>query len=240
MPKDWKMKILLLILILLLTNFYTNWLGLDIQSWFQTSNYYSSENLLYPVIRVIDGDTIVVKIADQEKTVRYLGIDTPESIHPQQPLECFGREATERNRQLVENQQVRLETDISNQDKYGRLLRYVYVGDTFVNLSLVAEGYASAVTYPPDVKYQTTLSSAMTQAREQQLGLWSSCQESSTTTNPCSIKGNINQATGEKIYHLPDCDYYQRTSINESLGERWFCSEEEARQAGWRRALNCP
>ena len=77
------------------------------------------------VVRVIDGDTIEVEIDGTSYRVRYIGIDTPETVHPQKPVECFGKEASEKNRELVEGKRVRLEKDVSDTDKYGRLLRYV-------------------------------------------------------------------------------------------------------------------
>jgi micrococcal nuclease len=106
------------------------------------------------VVRVVDGDTIIVNVEGQEYRVRYIGIDTPETVHPTKPVEPFGKEASEMNKQLVEGKIVRLEKDISETDRYGRLLRYVYVDDIFVNAELVRLGYAQVTTYPPDVKYQ--------------------------------------------------------------------------------------
>ena len=101
--------------------------------------------------------------------MRYIGIDTPE-IHPE--LEAFGVEAWQANRKLVEGKEVRLERDVSETDKYGRLLRYVYVGDIFVNAELVRLGLARAKAYPPDTKYQDYLEEMETEAREAGRGMW--------------------------------------------------------------------
>jgi len=101
--------------------------------------------------------------------VRYIGIDTPE-IYPQ--LEPFGREAWQANRKLVEGREVRLERDMSETDKYGRLLRYVYVDGVFVNAELVKQGLARAKAYPPDTKYQDYLEKMETEAREAGRGMW--------------------------------------------------------------------
>lgn len=197
--------------------------------------------------RVIDGDTIEL---ENGQKVRYIGIDTPETVDPRKPVQCFGVEAKNRNKELVEGKQVRLEKDISETDKYGRLVRYVYVGDTFINLALVQEGFASSYTYPPDVKYQNQFIEAERIAREQKKGLWGSCPISSATqettqiqtsdqqSSGCTIKGNIS-SSGEKIYHLEGCGSYSKTKIDEARGEHWFCTEEEAISAGWRKALNC-
>lgn len=126
------------------------------------------------VTRVIDGDTI--EIAGGER-VRYLGIDAPETVDPNRPIGCFGPEASMENKELVEGKYVRLERDITERDKYRRLLRYVYVNDKLVNLELVRGGYAVIYTFPPDVKYQKELLAAQREAREAKRGLWGACLE---------------------------------------------------------------
>ena len=118
------------------------------------------------VARVIDGDTIII---DTGHRVRYIGIDTPE-VYPEK--EALGAEAQQANRQFVEGKKVRLERDVSNTDKYGRLLRYVYVDDLFVNAELVRQGLAEARAYPPDTKYQDLLEKLETEAREAGRGIW--------------------------------------------------------------------
>ncbi len=209
------------------------------------------------VSRVIDGDT--VELSDGRK-LRYIGIDTPEIVHPEKPVECFGREAKLENEKLVNGRTVRLEKDISETDKYGRLLRYLYVGlpaqagDVFVNDYLIRLGFAHASTYPPDVKYSQQFLEAEREARENNRGLWAGCTfenssgsglttpqgqtPSSGLSSSCVIKGNIS-SSGEKIYHLPGCGSYDKTSIDESKGEQWFCTEDDAVSAGWRKAKNC-
>jgi micrococcal nuclease len=100
--------------------------------------------------------------------VRYIGMDTPEMS----PLEPFAREATQANRDLVEGKTVRLEKDVSDTDRYGRLLRYVWVDSTMVNLELVRRGLARAHAYPPDTRYQLLLEAAEIEARLKGLGMW--------------------------------------------------------------------
>ena len=125
------------------------------------------------VAKVVDGDTI--ELTDGQK-VRYLGIDTPETVHPTKPVQCFGKEASNRNKELVDGQYVRLIGDIEDTDRYGRLLRYVYKEDgTFVNLALVQDGFAYAYTYPPNVTHAKEFVAAQAQARTQRVGLWASC-----------------------------------------------------------------
>ena len=106
-------------------------------------------------------------------TVRYIGIDTPETKHPTRGVEPYGPEASERNRQLVKGKTVYLEKDVSETDRYGRLLRYVYVDDVMVNAALVEEGYAQVSTYPPDVKHVDLFLKLQREAREGSRGLWS-------------------------------------------------------------------
>jgi micrococcal nuclease len=202
-------------------------------------------NNFYKVKRVIDGDTIQL---ENGQKVRYIGINTPESVDPRRPVQCFGKEASKRNKELVEGKVVRLEKDVEDKDKYGRLLRYVYLpSGAFINYELVKQGYASVYTFPPNVKYVNKLQQAQKYAREKNLGLWAKCNKkiatifkasSTPAVSGCVIKGNIN-SEGQKIYHLPNCSYYSKTQIDTARGERWFCTEAEAIKAGWRKAGNC-
>ncbi|HTP56777.1 MAG TPA: thermonuclease family protein [Candidatus Paceibacterota bacterium] len=126
------------------------------------------------VARVIDGDTI--EIADGER-VRYLGMDTPETVNPKKPVQCYGPEASARNHALLDGQSVRLVRDVEDTDMYGRLLRYVYLPDgTFVNMVLVAEGYARVYTWPPNIAHTREFQAAQAQAKAAGLGLWGACQ----------------------------------------------------------------
>jgi len=122
---------------------------------------------------VFDGDTIRVSIDGREYTLRYIGIDTPETVRPDHPVEWMGPEATAANQALVGGQTVYLEKDVSETDRYGRLLRYVYLADgTMVNAELVRQGFAHSSAYPPDVKHQDLLDRAEREAREAGRGLW--------------------------------------------------------------------
>lgn len=128
------------------------------------------------VVRVVDGDTIVVDRGHGQEKVRYIGVDTPETVDPSRPVAWMGPEASAANERLVEGRSVVLEKDVSEVDRYGRLLRYVWLPDgttwTLVNLELVREGYAQVSTYPPDVKYVDAYLAAQAVAREAGLGLW--------------------------------------------------------------------
>jgi micrococcal nuclease len=197
------------------------------------------------VTRVVDGDTIDVELNGAVVRIRYIGIDTPETVDPGSPVECFGPQASDRNRALVEGRSVELEKDVSETDRFGRLLRYVYAGGQMVNEQLVLEGYANASTFPPDVKYQARFTDAERTARENGRGLWTACMSTVAPTTggcakgcvtpppECRIKGNIN-SEGVKIYHVPSGEFYDATVIDTSKGERWFCTPQEAVANGWR------
>ena len=215
-----------------------------------TLSYASPENnALVKVVRVVDGDTIEIEGGER---VRYIGMDTPETVDPRKPVQCFGAEASKKNKELVEGKMVRLEKDVTDRDKYQRLLRYVWLGDEMINKALVEGGFAHSYTYPPDVKYQAEFVKAEKVARDAKIGLWNSCPTASNSLSKtgtpaidvqadrgsCDIKGNIS-LSGDKIYHMVGCGSYAKTSIDETKGEKWFCSEGEAQSAGWRKAQNC-
>jgi micrococcal nuclease len=135
------------------------------------------------VVRVVDGDTIIVAIDGHEERLRYIGIDTPESVTPDQGVECFGPEATAENARLVAGRIVVLEADEEDRDQFGRLLRYVYVVEldgslVMVNERLVADGYAEAGSYPPNKRYEDDLRAAQEAARTRAAGLWGTCETS--------------------------------------------------------------
>lgn len=130
------------------------------------------------VVHVVDGDTVEVAIGGDRETVRLIGIDTPETSDPRRPVECFGAEATARTRELLpDGTEVDLARDVEARDRYGRLLAYVYrrSDGLFVNLALVHDGFAVAMTYPPNVARRAELSAAAAQAREAGRGLWQRC-----------------------------------------------------------------
>lgn len=132
------------------------------------------------VLDVVDGDTIKVSLQSQEKTVRFVGIDTPETVDPRRPVGCFGKEASSETKSLLIGKVVILQKDVSNIDKYNRLLRLVFLpledGQTlFINDYLVREGFAKVYTYPPDVKYNEQFRQAEKEARENKRGLWGKC-----------------------------------------------------------------
>jgi len=118
-----------------------------------------------------------VRLGGREETVRLIGIDTPETVDPRSPVECFGEEASARTKALLPaGTHVRLVADVEARDRYDRLLAYVYRDDgTFVNLSLVEDGYASVLTYPPNVAHVDEFTAAAARARDEGRGLWGAC-----------------------------------------------------------------
>jgi micrococcal nuclease len=124
------------------------------------------------VVKVVDGDTIHVRVAGRVEKVRYIGVNTPEVHHPSKGEEPGGREAAALNRALVAGRQVRLELDVQERDRYGRLLAYVWIGETMVNAELVRRGYAQVMTIPPNVRHQEFLVKLQRDARQAERGLW--------------------------------------------------------------------
>ena len=214
--------------------------------------------IYYPVSSVVDGDTVKINIDGKVQTFRLIGLDTPETVDPRKDVQCFGVEASNKAKELLTGKKVRVEIDQSQgtYDKYNRSLGYIYLeSGLFYNKYMIEQGYAHEYTYGTPYKYQAEFKAAQTSAQTNKLGFWatSTCNGNTTTaatvtvpetapaagaTGSCTIKGNIS-STKEKIYHMLGCGSYTKTVIDESMGEKWFCSEQEAISAGWRKALNC-
>jgi micrococcal nuclease len=133
-------------------------------------------------VRVVDGDTIIVLLDGRQQRVRLIGINSPELNKPDGPIECYATEAATRTSALVDqaSDHVQLERDTSETDQYGRLLRYVWLlnpdGKQMLNQELVEGGFARAIAYRPDIKYQSVLNHEQSAAIEQNLGLWKACR----------------------------------------------------------------
>jgi micrococcal nuclease len=127
------------------------------------------------VTRVVDGDTVEVQIDGREEDVRYIGVDTPETVKPEEPVECFGPEASDFNHRLVEGRQVRLVFDRERRDVYDRLLAYVYLGDRFVNAELIRRGLAETLTILPNDRFAGKLKRLEIAAARAGRGLWGAC-----------------------------------------------------------------
>jgi micrococcal nuclease len=128
------------------------------------------------VIRAVDGDTILVRGAGgRTERVRYIGVDTPESVKPDSPVECYGHEASDYNASLVEGKRVRLVPDREAEDKYGRSLAFVYVGNTFVNAELLKNGYARTIEIEPNTSKADYFAGLERVAIRTNTGLWRTC-----------------------------------------------------------------
>ena len=130
---------------------------------------------LYKVMKVVDGDTFVVSRGGRDVTLRLIGLDTPETVDPRKPVQCFGKEASQKAHELLDGKSVYLEFDVSQGelDKYGRTLAYAFLPDgTFFNKYMIAEGYAHEYTYNLPYRYQKQFKAAEVKAREEKRGLW--------------------------------------------------------------------
>jgi micrococcal nuclease len=137
----------------------------------------SAGPVVAPVVRVVDGDTIRVRLGGRSEPVRYIGIDTPESRKPDTPVQCFARRAAAENARLVSGRRVRLVFDVERRDRFGRLLAYVYRArdGVFVNAALVRGGYARTLTIRPNVRFAARFAALATDSRRAGRGLWSTC-----------------------------------------------------------------
>lgn len=208
------------------------------------------------VMSVTDGDTITVGLSGQNYPLRFIGVDTPETKHPSKPVEFMGKEASDFTTNELNGKKIWLEKDVSELDKYNRLLRYVWlvdpsditnptyedVRDKTINGILVREGYAKAVTYPPDVKYQEYFNKIQQEAERNKKGLWqdktenieeeTKKQDEATQTSETvdmRIKGNKNSM----IYHFPGGKSYNKVKESNAV---YFKTPEEAEAAGYRPA----
>ena len=129
------------------------------------------------VIRVIDGDTIILRLQGAIETVRLIGVDTPETVHPTKPVECFGPEASAFTNSVLKPQtQVRVQRDVEARDRYQRLLVYLYLLDgTFINQEILRLGFARTMNIAPNTAFATNFASIETAARKNQIGLWLRC-----------------------------------------------------------------
>jgi micrococcal nuclease len=131
---------------------------------------------VYPVVHVMDGDTLAVLIGGSTTTIRVLGLDTPETVDPRKPIECFGPEASAEAHKILDGEYVRLQYDPSQDalDKYGRTLAYVYLPDgTLYDEFMIARGYGHEYTFKTPYEYQKEFRAAQAEAKKEQLGLWS-------------------------------------------------------------------
>ncbi len=212
-------------------------------------SYFNSndgDRIAVKVVDVVDGDTIKVHVDGKTETVRFLLVDTPESVHPSKPVQPFSKEASKHIHDLLNGANVELELGIGERDKYGRLLAYVYADGKSVQESLLKKGLARvAYVFEPNTKYVDQYESIQKQAQKDGVGIWSlenyvqedgyvpsdpAASNGEEGNDGCKIKGNIN-SSGDKIYHVESGRYYKITKP-----EKWFCTEKEAIEAGFRKS----
>lgn len=189
----------------------------------------SDQSPLYSVVSVVDGDTIKLNIDGTTKTIRLIGMDTPETVDPRKPVQCFGKEASNKAKELLVGRSVRIEVDASQDtlDKYGRMLGYVFRDDgLFYNKYMIEQGFAHEYTYNIPYKYQSEFKAVEKLARENQRGLWSpdtcngdttSASESSGTqtapaTMPSGGKFYTSSYNTSKYYYPETCDGWKSLS----------------------------
>jgi micrococcal nuclease len=146
--------------------------------WVQRGEDGGSASTTARVLRVVDGDTILVAVGGRQERVRYIGVDTPETVKPHTRVQCFGKRASAANHRLVDGREVRLLADAEARDRYGRLLAYVYRANDglFVNEALIRGGYATTLEIAPNVRFADRFAALARQARDAGQGLWSACE----------------------------------------------------------------
>jgi len=178
-PRVWGRTALAVVLALVVAMGAALYLFITAMRWDASPDTGPTTRTLTPVVRkVVDGDTIVVRVRGTDEKVRLLGIDTPETKDPRKPVQCFGKEASAHTAELLPpGTEVRLVRDVEERDRYDRLLAYVYraTDGLFVNLELARGGYADLLTYPPNVAHTAELQGAVAEARREQRGLWQAC-----------------------------------------------------------------
>ena len=180
----------------------------------------------YSVLAVLDGDTFLM---EGKNKIRLRQIQAPELNL------CGGPEAKTALEKLIIGKKVRLENQIP--DPWGRSMAIVFVGDENVNEKLIASGLVRY--YHDNTPFEDQLKKAALDAENKQKGIYAKC-ETATPPNPkCVIKANIRLERKTRKYYLPDCPQYNFTKISQDLGEKWFCSEKEAKAAGFTKAENC-
>ncbi len=181
----------------------------------------------YLVTRVVDGDTIELDYAGVKEKVRMIGIDTPESVHPDQAKNTdYGKISSEFTKENLEGQYISLEFDVEERDKYGRLLAYVYLDDEMFNATLLQQGHAMVYTFPPNVAYADYFLELQTKAREDKLGLWANFLDS----------GEYVASINSSKYHYASCS--SAATIKEE-NKIWFADKATAEDMGYSPCSRC-
>lgn len=207
----------------------------------QNEDTYEKAKVLYAV----DGDTIWVDIDGDEEKIRFVGVNTPELAKDEKPAEFMAEEAKNFTSNAIKGKEIYLEKDVTDKDKYDRMLRYIWlekpnanptkkdIEEKTLNGILVKKGYAYSNYYKPDTKYQKYLDDLEKSAQDKSLGIWSD------PTNPIISKENVGESylikgnKNSKLYHLPEWDSYDTVKEKNAV---YFETEKEAKDAGFRPA----
>lgn len=197
---------------------------------------------LYPVTRVVDGDTIEVEIDGATEKIRLIGIDTPESVHPDQDRNVpYGAVASAFTKGQLAGRSVGLEFDVQERDQYGRLLAYVYLDGKMFNETLLEQGHAVVSTYPPNVKYVDRFTKLQRQARENGVGLWSEnpiLNENKSEPVP-AVNGTGSEYIGNLNsykFHFATCIYVSKMSDHNKV---YFSNRDDAIAEGYQPCKAC-
>lgn len=184
----------------------------------------TADDEFHPVVKVVDGDTFTVAMNGENVTVRLIGIDTPETVDPRKTVQCFGREASEKAKQLLSGMTVRLETDPTQGelDKYGRLLAYAYLASG-INVAeyMILEGYGHEYTYNLPYKYQEDFKAAESTARAEKRGLWAdgACASTTSTTAGTPLYGGVDPSKYECSRNSYNCSDFTTQAESQSAFE---------------------
>lgn len=198
----------------------------------------------YDVVRVVDGDTIIIDMDGTEERVRMIGVDTPESVAPEASRNVpFGKVASEFTKSQLVGKQVSLEYDVSERDQYDRILAYVYLDGKMFNKTLIEEGYARTVTFPPDVKYADELAQLQSEAREAGKGVWEDFESAFPGKDKPKETGLTDHSNAEyagnqnsKKFHTLDCSGVQNISSHNLVH---FESRQAAIDSGYAPCGTC-
>ena len=181
------------------------------------------------VLRIIDGDTFELKTGTK---IRLADLDAPEI------KDCLGVNAKDKLQSLILNKTVKLEKETV--DNFGRVVAFVFINQQSVNEALIKDGLAKTTASKNSIYHKKMLDLEL-EAKEKGLGLWGdSCPQPTPQPPDCLIKGNIHWKKKQKLYSRPGCYNYNKIVIDQKNGDRWFCSEEEAKSAGFSLSLDCP
>lgn len=212
---------LLVMVFMLIINVYDYFIGENLGA--------NSDSNKYKVIRVVDGDTFEINFDGKKEKVRLIGVDTPESVHPDANRNVKeGKLTSEYTKKYLEGKEVTLEFDVQERDKYGRLLAYVWYEGEMYNKHLLNIGYAKIATYPPNVRYVDEFTALQEVARENKVGLWETVTNEDPNTEQ-SLTGYIGNENSKK-FHRPDCNSVEKMSESNKV---MFNSRKDAINQGY-------